>query len=307
MNFQQLRSIREAARRNFNLTEVANALHTSQPGVSRQIRELEEEMGVEIFERYGKRLTGLTPPGEEMIKVIDRLLREAENLRRVASEFTGAESGRLAIATTHTQARYALPAVVAEFRRAFPQVMLALQQASPAHIVELLRSGETDIGFASEALAQQEDFAVFEAYRWNHVVLVPKGHALTRAAQPTLEQIAEYPIITYDEGFTGRQRIDDAFAAHGLAPEIVLTAMDSDVIKTYVGLGMGIGVIAAHAFDAAKETGFTAIDGGELFGHNTALVAVRRGSYLRGYALSFIHSLAPKVSSEEILKKVIGA
>lgn len=306
MNFQQLRSIREAVRRNFNLTEVANALFTSQPGVSRQIRELEEELGVEIFERYGKRLIGLTPPGEEIVRIVDRLLVEAENLKSAAQEFTGREQGRLVVATTHTQARYALPEVVAAFRREFPQVTLALQQASPMHIVELLREGKADLGFASEALTQQADFVVFEAYRWHHRVLVLPDHPLAKLEKPTLQDIARYPIVTYEEGFTGRHRIDEAFRAQGLQPNVVLTAMDSDVIKTYVGLDMGVGFIAAMAYDPAKDQHLVSLDTEGLVASSAATLAVRRGTYLRAYALAFIQSLVPQLSREAILHAVLG-
>ncbi|XHO04949.1 hypothetical protein ACEQUB_01844 [Ralstonia syzygii] len=236
MNFQQLRSIREAVRRQFNLTEVANALYTSQPGVSRQIRELEDELGVEIFERYGKRLTGLTEPGREIVRIVERLLLEAENLRQAGEEFSGRQSGRLTVATTHTQARYALPKVVQAFRKSYPHVTLALQEASPSHIVELLLTGQADIGVATEAVANEPGLTSFEAYRWRHVLVVSPDHPLTKNPLPTLEDVAQYPLITYDAGFTGRRNIDAAFTGAGLYPEIVLTAMDADVIKTYVAL-----------------------------------------------------------------------
>ncbi|MGY8525265.1 CysB family HTH-type transcriptional regulator [Paracidovorax citrulli] len=300
MNFQQLRSIREAVRRQFNLTEVANALYTSQPGVSRQIRELEEELGVEIFERYGKRLTGLTPPGREIVRIVERLLLEAENLKQAGDEFAGRHTGRLTVATTHTQARYALPRVVTAFRRSYPHVTLALQEASPAHIVELLLSGQADIGIATEALASEPALTAFDAYSWQHVLVVAPQHPLTGVPQPTLEDVAGFPLITYDAGFTGRRRIDAAFAQAGLHPEIVLTALDADVIKTYAELDLGVGIIASMAYDERKDNGLVRIDAGHLFQSNTTSVAVRRGAYLRGYAQSFIELFAPHLSAQAV-------
>ena len=300
MNFQQLRSVREAARRDFNLTEVANALFTSQPGVSRQIRELEEELGVEIFERYGKRLTGLTAPGREIVRIVERLLLEAENLRQAGDEFAGRHTGRLTVATTHTQARYALPKVVTEFRRAYPHVTLALQEASPNHIVELLLSGQADIGIATEALATEPSLTAFDAYTWRHVLVVAPDHPLTRLPEPTLEDLAGFPIITYDAGFTGRRKIDSAFAQAGLQPEIVLTALDADVIKTYAELDLGVGIIASMAYDARKDSGLVRIAADHLFAPNTTSVAVRRGAYLRGYARAFIQLFAPQLSEQAV-------
>ena len=304
MNFQQLRSIREAVRRQFNLTEVANALYTSQPGVSRQIRELEDELGVEIFERYGKRLTGLTEPGREIVRIVERLLLEAENLRQAGEEFSGRQSGRLTVATTHTQARYALPKVVQAFRKSYPHVTLALQEASPSHIVELLLTGQADIGIATEAVANESGLTSFEAYRWRHVLVVSPDHPLTKNPLPTLEDVAQYPLITYDAGFTGRRNIDAAFAGAGLHPEIVLTAMDADVIKTYVALDVGVGIIASMAYDGRKDDNLVCIGADHLFEPNTTRVAVRRGAYLRGYAHDFIGMFAPHLSRETVAEAV---
>lgn len=306
MNFQQLRSIREAVRRQFNLTEVANALFTSQPGVSRQIRELEDELGVEIFERYGKRLTGLTEPGREIVRIVERLLLEAENLKQAGDEFAGRASGRLVVATTHTQARYSLPRVVQAFRREYPHVTLALQETSPAHIVELLMTGEADIGVATEAVAGDAGLTSFEAYTWQHVLVVSHGHPLTEIETPTLEDIARFPVITYDAGFTGRNKIDAAFARAGLKPEIVLTALDADVIKTYAELDMGVGIVASVAYDARKDSGLYCITAAHLFEQNTTRVAVRRGAYLRGYAHAFISMFAPHLSRDAIVTEVNG-
>ena len=301
MNFQQLRSVREAARRDFNLTDVANALFTSQPGVSRQIRELEDELGVVIFERNGKRLTGLTPPGKGILKIVERLLVEAENLQQASREFSAQDSGTLTVAVTHTQARYALPQVVQSFRQAFPGVRIALQQSSPEHIAEWVLSGKADIGIATEGLSAFPYLVSFPCYRWSHLVVAPEGHPIFTSAKPLrLEDLAEYPLITYDQGFTGRSHIDDAFAAAALAPDIVLTAMDSDVIKQYVALGMGVGIVASMAFDHGRDKGMRAIEASHLFAPNVTRLAVRRGSYLRAYAFHFIEQFAQGYTRADI-------
>jgi len=300
MNFQQLRAVREAARHGYNLTEVASVLFTSQPGVSRQIRELEEELGVDIFERNGKRLTGLTDPGRGILQIIERLLLEAENLRQASGEYADERSGTLRVATTHTQARYALPSVVQAFRRMFPQVRIALQQSSPEHIAEWVISGKSDIGIATEGLSQFEELVSFPCYQWNHEIVVPKGHRLTEAAQVSLSDLARYPLITYDIGFTGRSHIDAAFSDARLATDIVLTAMDSDVIQQYVALGMGVGLVASMAVQHNLAPGLAAVSAAHLFAPNTARLAVRRGAYLRSYTYDFILQFAPELKRSDI-------
>ncbi|MCO5118034.1 MAG: CysB family HTH-type transcriptional regulator [Burkholderiaceae bacterium] len=304
MNFQQLRSAREAARRDFNLTTVAEVLHTSQPGVSRQIRELEDELGVEIFVRAGKRLTGLTPPGRAIMPLIERLLLDAENLRRAGEDFAAQNRGTLTIAATHSQARYALPHAVRDFSAKYPEVKLTMHQGSPRQIAELLLSGEADIGIATEALAEYPELAAMASYRWTHSIIVPAGHPLERDAgqgiQPTLERLAQFPIITYEPGFTGRSHIDSAFRRAGLRLEPVLSAMDADVIKTYVELGMGVGIIAAIAFDEARDPQLRAIDARHLFAANLTRLALRRGSFLRGYVYDFIELFAPPLNREVV-------
>jgi LysR family cys regulon transcriptional activator len=300
MNFQQLRSIREAARRGYNLTEVANVLFTSQPGVSRQIRELEEELGIEIFERNGKRLTGLTDPGKGILQIIERLLLEAENLRQASQEYSGEKSGTLTIATTHTQARYVLPHVVQTFRSAFPKVRIALQQSSPEHIAEWVISGKADVGIATEGLSQFDELVSFPCYHWNHVIVAPEGHPLTSLSSVSLEDLAVYPLITYDVGFTGRSHIDDAFGKAGLATDIVLTAMDSDVIQQYVSLGLGVGLVASMAIEHHRPNGLRAIDASRLFAPNVTRLAVRRGAYLRSYVYDFILQFAPELGRADI-------
>jgi LysR family transcriptional regulator, cys regulon transcriptional activator len=307
MNFQQLRSVRETVRCGFNLTDVAAALHTSQPGISRQIRELEDELGVEIFVRAGKRLTGLTPPGEAVLPIVERLLLDADNLRRAGAEFSAQTSGRLSIAATHSQARYALPAVVRDFRQLYPQVVLNLHQGSPKQVAEMLLSGEADIGVATEALAHYEQLVALPCYRWTHSVVVPPGHDLLTHDTPlTLKQLAKHPIITYDAGYTGRTHIDEAFAREGLKPSVVLTAMDADVIKTYVELGMGVGIVASIAFDAERDRTLRALDARHLFEVNLTKLALRRGTWLRGYVYAFIEAFAPTLTRDVVERALDG-
>ncbi|WP_349742409.1 CysB family HTH-type transcriptional regulator [Roseateles cavernae] len=296
MNFQQLRSVREAQRRSFNLTEVAQALHTSQPGVSRQIRELEDELGIDLFVRAGKRLTGLTEPGRQVMPIVERLLHEAENLRRAGDDFARAGSGALRIAATHSQARYALPPVVRDFRAAHPDVMLHMQQGSPQQVAKLLLDGEADVGIATEALAQFDELVALPCYRWTHTIVTPPDHPLAREASEgqvlTLQRLAQFPIITYETGYTGRSHIDDAFRAAGLDIDVVLVAMDADVIKTYVDLGLGVGIVAAIAYDEERDRHLAAIDGRHLFADNMTRLAVRRDAYLRDYVYAFISTFA---------------
>jgi LysR family cys regulon transcriptional activator len=300
MNFQQLRSVREAVRRGFNLTEVAQALHTSQPGVSRQIRELEDELGVEIFVRVGKRLTGLTQPGAAVLPWVEKLLLDAESLQRASEEFTQGKSGVLSVAATHSQARYALPTAVRDFRATHPNVQLQLHQGSPEQISQMLLTGVADIGIASHVLAEHTDLVALPCYRWTHAIVVREGHALLDGPV-TLERLAQYPVITYDVGLTGRGSIDDAFKRAGLKPEIVLTAMDADVIKTYVDLDLGVGILASIAMDEELPTSrLRAIDARNLFSINTTSVAVRRGGLLRGFAYEFIQTFASHLTRDVV-------
>ena len=297
MNFQQLRSVREAVRQGFNLTEVAAALHTSQPGVSRQIRELEEELGIEIFVRAGKRLTGLTAPGGTVLPIVERLLREADNLKHAGDDFAAQGRGTLTIAATHSQARYALPTAVRDFCAAHPEVQLRMHQGSPQQVAELLLEGEADIGVATQAMARYPDLVALPCYRWTHSVVVPAGHVLAleaaRGEQLTLERLADFPLITYEPGYTGRSQIDEAFSQHeGLRLNLVLSAMDADVIKTYVELGMGVGIIASMAYDEVRDPTLRAIDAGHLFATNMTHLGIRRGAYLRDFAYDFIHTFA---------------
>jgi len=306
MNFQQLRYVRETVRQGLNLTEAARKLHTSQPGVSKQIRELETELGVEIFVRHGKRIVAVTEPGKAVVEVIDLLLQEAENLKQVGREFKDQTSGTLTIATTHTQARYSLPQVVGEFKRRYPKVHLTIKQGSPPLLAEMVIAREADIAIATEALDGYPKLLALPGYEWSHCVVVPAKHALAKSERLTLDELARYPIVTYDSAFGGRSHIDEAFRAQGLAPDIVLSAVDSDVIKTYVEPVLGVGIIAAMAFDEKRDRGLRALDAGHLFGTMTTRVAVRRGAALRGYAYTFIELFSPRLSRKLIETALAG-
>lgn len=302
MNFQQLRIIRETVKCNFNLTEVANNLYTSQSGVSKHIRDLEEELGVELYIRKGKRLLGLTEPGKQMVKIVERMLLDVKNIKNLADQYSQQDSGDLVVATTHTQARYALPTVVTAFKKLYPKVHLKLHQGSPEEIAKLLTTGEADIGVATETLGLIPELASFPYYSWHHAVIVPQGHELAKEKELTLEAISRYPIITYHEGFTGRARIEKAFAEENILPDIVMSALDADVIKSYVELGLGIGIVASIAFDNNRDQGLQMLNADHLFPENLTRIAVRRGHLLRRFAYHFIELCSP-----ELTEKVITA
>jgi LysR family cys regulon transcriptional activator len=306
MNFQQLRIVRETVRRNFNLTEVSNALYTSQSGVSKHIKDLEDELGVELFIRKGKRLLGLTDPGKEMVRIVDRMLLDAKNIKTVADQFSQQDSGQLTIATTHTQARYALPKVVMEFKRLYPRVHLKLHQGSPLEIAQMLLEGEADIGLATETLGQIPELASFHYYAWHHGVIVPAGHPLDRPGPLTLEELIEYPIVTYHEGFTGRAMVEKAFADAQLVPDIVLSALDADVIKSYVELGLGVGIVASVAFDPVRDASLRLFDTSHLFGENVTRIAVRRGHFMRRFAYHFIELCSPELTEAFVTSDVLS-
>ncbi|MDR3213164.1 MAG: CysB family HTH-type transcriptional regulator [Azoarcus sp.] len=300
MNFQQLKIVRETVRQEFNLTTVANALFTSQPGVSKHIKDLEDELGVEIFIRRGKRLLGLTEPGREVLSVVERILLDTQNMRNIAEHFASRETGNLVIATTHTQARYALPEVIKQFKAEHPKVHLVLHQGSPKEIADLLTTGEADIAIATEWLTNTQEIAAFPYYTWHHAIIAPRGHPLTKLENITLADIAEYPIVTYNEGFTGRSNIDRCFAEAGLVPDTVLSAIDADVIKTYVDIGLGIGIIASMAYHPERDSSLVRFDVPKLFVPNTTRLAIRRGVYLRSYAYALIEKLVPGLSEHKI-------
>ena len=296
MKLQQLRYICEVARHNLNLSTAAEALFTSQPGISKQIRSLEDELGVDIFVRHGKRVVAVTEPGKAILEIAQRMLKDAENLRQVGEEFTEEDKGHLTIATTHTQARYALPHVIQRFTKRYPGVRLSLRQGSPTQISELVTSGEADIAIATEAIELYEDLVMLPCYEWNRCVLVPPGHPLLKAKKLTLEAMASFPIITYDFAFTGRSRINQAFADKSLTPNVVLTAIDADVIKTYVELGLGIGIVAMMAYDPKRDIHLRAMDASHLFEPSTTRIGIRKNSYLRGYTYEFIEMFAPHLT-----------
>jgi LysR family cys regulon transcriptional activator len=306
VNFQQLRYVRETVRQSLNLTAAAKKLHTSQPGVSKQIRELESELGVEIFVRHGRRIIALTEPGKAVLVVVERLLQEAENLKQVGREFRDQAAGTLTVATTHTQARYSLPRVVSAFKKRYPKVHLTLKQGSPPLLAEMVLSGEADIAIATESLDQYPRLLALSGYQWHHCIVVPRQHPLLKEKRVTLEVLAKYPIVTYDPAFAGRSHIDEAFRIQGLAPDVVLSAVDSDVIKTYVELGLGIGVIAEVAFDEKRDRHLRSISARHLFGIMTTRVAVPRGAALRGFVYAFIELFSPQLTRKLIDTALAG-
>lgn len=306
MKLQQLRYLVEVVRRGLNISEAADALYTSQPGVSKQIRLLEDEIGIIVFERSGKRLTGITEPGRAVLEVAERILREAESIKRIGEEYTGGDSGRLVIATTHTQARYALPTVVARFVERHPKVQLSMHQGSPGQIADWAAKGEADIAIATEGLEQCPQLLTLPCYQWTHCVITPLEHPLLKKSPLSLAELARWPLITYDPAFAGRSRINRAFERAGLAPNIVLTAIDADVIKTYVGLGLGIGIIAHQAYDPARDTDFVALEAGQLFGSNTTHIGLRRGVRVRRFEYDFIQLFAPHLTRHVVDKAMAG-
>jgi len=293
MKLQQLRYVWAVARNGMNVSAAAQSLFTSQPGISKQILQLEEELGVQIFVRNGKHLSGLTPAGERILSEAGAVLLKMDNIRNIAREFTDEKAGSLAIATTHTQSRYVLPAIISRFVSQYPAVSLHMHQGTPLQIAEMAARGTADFAIATEAMELVGDLIMMPCYRWNRVLLLPKGHALLAVKRLSHADIARYPIVTYVSGFTGRAKLDDAFKAHDLAPHIVVTAADADVIKTYVRLGVGIGIVASMAWDATKDADLVAVDVSHLFEFSTTRIGFRRGAVLRGYMLDFIEMFAP--------------
>jgi LysR family transcriptional regulator, cys regulon transcriptional activator len=307
MNLHQFKFVQEAVRRNLNLTETAKALYTSQPGVSKAILELEEELGVDIFSRHGKRLRRVTEPGLQVLKSIEIIMREVNNLKRIGEEYSKQDAGKFSIATTHTQARYVLPAPVAQLRRQFPQVQVSLHQGNPEQVARMLLDETADLGLATESLAEFEDLVTLPCYEWQHVLVVPAQHPLATVERPSLEQLAQEPLISYHPSFTGRTRIDKAFAARRLQPDIVLEAIDSDVIKTYVRLGMGVGIVAEMAVrDDPPGGDLVARPLGHVFGFNTARVAFKRGAFLRNYVYAFAELLSDRLNRNLLQRALSG-
>ncbi|WP_305792357.1 HTH-type transcriptional regulator CysB, partial [Arhodomonas sp. KWT] len=279
-----------------NVSAAAEALYTSQPGVSKQIRLLEDELGVQIFARSGKHLSHVTPAGGEILDVAQRVLQEVRNINAIAQEHVDESRGSLSIATTHTQARHALPPVVNTFRPRYPNVSLHMHQGTPMQIAEMAARGNVDFAIATEALELFEDLVMMPCYRWNRSIIVPEGHPLCSVPRLSLEAVADYPLVTYVFGFTGRSKLDQAFSDRGLEPEVVFTATDSEVIKTYVGLGLGVGIMASMAFDPERDRGLVALDASELFEPSVTSIGFRRGTYLRGYMYDFIEAFAPHLT-----------
>ena len=293
MNLQQLRYVCAVVRQKFNVSAAAEALYTSQPGVSKQIQLLEDELGVELFVRKGKRMIGMTPAGERIVDYAQRMVRDMENIRKVGQEFSRGDYGRLVVATTHTQARYAMLKAVKIFAERYPGVHLRLRQGSPTQIAEMLATGNVDIAIATEALNSHIGLVALSCYQWNRAVVAPRGHPILEKRPLTLKSIAAYPIVTYDTAFAGRSAIDKAFAAQGLKPNVVLSAIDSDVIKAYVELGLGIGIVAQMAYDPTRDSTLGVVDASHLFEPSTTYLALRQGSYLRLYVYAFIEIFAP--------------
>lgn len=298
MKLQQLRYIWEVARHDLNVSATAQALYTSQPGISKQIRMLEDELGVEVFSRSGKHLTHITPAGQVILRIAGDILQQVESIRRVAHEFRDESRGELRIATTHTQARYALPPVIKAFTERFPDVSLQMHQGTPLQIAEMAAKGQVDFAIATEAMEMFSDLIMMPCYRWNRTVVVPEGHPLTKVKPLTLEALAEYPLVTYVFGFTGRSKLDEAFNQAGLSPKVVFTAADADVIKTYVRLGMGVGIIAHMAMAPEQDRGLVNLDAGHLFESSTTRIGLRKGTFLRGFMYEFMREFAPHLSRE---------
>ncbi len=300
MKLQQFRTIVEVSRQNLNLSKAAQTLYISQPALSKQILQLEDELGITIFVRSGKRFVGITPPGREVLAIAERILLEAQSLKDVSAEFHQETTGSFTIATTHTQARYALPPVVRQFMRKYPQVRLSLRQGSPTQIAEQVTHGQADIAIATEALELYDSLVMLPCYEWNRCIVVPPKHPLLALRKLTLEALAQHPIITYDFAFTGRSTMQRAFESLGLSADVVLTAIDADVIKTYVELGLGVGIIAQMAFDPKRDKALRSIDASHLFPPNVTRIGIRRGAYLRGFAYDFIAMFAPHLTREVV-------
>lgn len=302
MNLQQLRYLNEIVRRGLNISDAAAALYTSQPGISKQVKLLEEELGLEIFVRNGKRIVALTEPGKAILDIARRILHESDNLKQVGQEFQAQDSGNLILAATHTQARYVLPPVVKQFIKHYPKVKLGLHQGNPTQIAEQVLNREADIAIATESIMLYEGLVTLPCYDWHHCVVVPPKHPLLASKKLTLAKLAEYPLITYDFAFSGRSKIDEAFALAHLEPNITLSAMDADVIKTYVELGLGVGILAELAFVPERDRHLRKIEAFHLFKPNTTRLAVRKNEYLRGYAYDFIKLFAPHLTREVVAK-----
>ena len=307
MNLHQFRFVQEAVRQNLNLTEAAKALYTSQPGISKAILELEDELGVDIFARHGKRLRRVTEPGRQVLQAIEIILREVNNLKRIGEEFSKQDAGTLSIATTHSQARYFLPEPIAALRKRFPKVTISLHQGAPAQVAQMVQQEVADIGIATEALDDIDGLVTMPCYTWQHAVVLPAGHALAQVERITLEDLAIQPLVTYHPSFSGRTRVDSAFAARKLKANIVLEAIDADVIKTYVRLGLGVGIVSEIAVrDDPPGGDLVWRPVGHLFGMNTTRVAFKRGAYLRNFVYAFAEMLSERLTRAVVTQAMAG-
>ncbi|MGB0468505.1 MAG: HTH-type transcriptional regulator CysB [Pontibacterium sp.] len=300
MKLQQLRYIWEVARHDLNVSATAQSLYTSQPGISKQVRLLEDELGVEVFARSGKHLTRVTPAGQAILKIAGEILQKVESIKQVAQEFSDEKKGSLAVATTHTQARYALPPTITNFIGQYPDVSLHMHQGTPMQISEMAADGTVDFAIATEAMSHFSDLVMMPCYRWNRSVVVPKDHPLAQVSKLTLQDVAAYPIVTYVFGFTGRSKLDEAFQREGLDPKVVFTAVDSDVIKAYVRLGLGVGIIATMAYEEEYDNDLVALDASHLFECSTTKIGFRKGTFLRGYMYDFIECFAPHLTPDVV-------
>jgi len=300
MKLQQLRYIWEVSKNNLNVSATAENIYTSQPGISKQIRILEDELDIPIFTRNGKHLTSMTPAGKEIIGIAGEILMQVENIKNVAREFRDEKKGTLSIATTHTQARYALPESIKSFIGESPDVKLDIHQGTPMQIAEMVSQGKVDLAIATEAIELFDNLIMLPCYSWERCLLVPKDHPLANIDKLSLEDVSQYPLITYVFGFTGRSKLDEAFKSNGLQPDIALTAVDADVIKTYVRLGLGVGIVARMAYDKQLDTDLVALDAGGLFGSSVTKIGIRKDTYLRGYVYKFIQLFAPHLTKELI-------
>ena len=293
MKLQQLRYVWEVTRHNLNVSETAQSLYTSQPGISKQIRLLEDELKLEIFARSGKHLTHVTPAGEEIVRMAGEIVRQSDSIKQLAQEYSSQKEGRLSIATTNTQAKYALPEVVKEFRALYPDVTLQMHQGSPDQIASLAAAGEVDFAITTENLELFNDLIMMPCYKWDRSIVVPENHPLTKENELTLASLGTHPIVTYVFWATGRSTLEEAFKREDIAPNFVFTATDADVIKSYVKLGLGVGVVAGMAFDESADEGLVSIDASHLFDSSTTYIGFRRGTFLRKYMLDFIEKFAP--------------
>ncbi|CAH2785199.1 MAG: Cys regulon transcriptional activator CysB [uncultured Caballeronia sp.] len=306
MNLHQFRFIREAVRQNFNLTEAAKALYTSQPGVSKAILKLEDELGVEIFTRHGKRVRSLTEPGRIIFASVEKILQEVESLKRVGKDYAAQDQGNLTIAATHTQARYSLPSAIAEFKRRFPKVHLSILQGSPTQVAEMVIHDQADIAIATEAIANYKELVSLPCFQWQHLAVMQPDHPLLERKVLTLDDLAQCPIITYEASFAGRTKINQAFGLRNLTPDIVLEAIDADVIKTYVELGLGVGIMADIAFNQERDRHLRAMPVGHLFGTNITRLALKQGAYLRSYVYTLVELLSPSLNRKLIEQALSG-